>query len=82
MPRFHFHTEDGRKHPDADGLQLADERAARSEAIKALGQLVEAMSEEFWRDGMFRMTVTDDAGLTLIVLDLSATISPALEWPR
>ncbi|HEY8005168.1 MAG TPA: hypothetical protein VIE16_13120 [Phenylobacterium sp.] len=78
MTRFHFHTEDGRQHPDAEGLELEDTAAARYEAVKAVGQLVNERPEAFWRDCMFRMTVTNADGLTLFILDLSAVISPAM----
>jgi hypothetical protein len=83
MGRYHFHTEDGRHHhPDPDGLDLADTGAVRSEAIKALGQLVSERPDDFWREGAFRMIVADHAGLTLIVLDLTATVSPAMHQDR
>jgi hypothetical protein len=79
MPRFHFNVEDGRHYPDQDGLELAGQAAARDEALRAIGELVAAKPEDFWRDGFFRMTVTDDDGLTLFILDLSAVISPAAQ---
>jgi hypothetical protein len=83
MPRYHFHTEDGHHHhPDPDGLDLAGARAVRTEAIRAIGQLVSERHDEFWRDGSFRMIVADDTGLTLIILDLTATISPAMHHDR
>ncbi|MGZ3404684.1 MAG: DUF6894 family protein [Phenylobacterium sp.] len=82
MPKFHFHTEDGQHHPDPDGLELTDSAAARAEAIRALGQLVAERHEEFWQDGAFRMLVTDGSGLTLIVLDLVATVSPSMHHYR
>jgi hypothetical protein len=82
MPRYHFHTEDGRHHPDADGLELADALAVRTEAIRAMGQLVSERHEDFWRDGSFRMIVADHTGLTLIILDLTATVSPAMHGGR
>jgi hypothetical protein len=78
MTRFHFHTEDGRQHPDREGLELKDAAAARYEAVKAVGQLVNEHPEDFWRDRTFRMTVTNAEGLTLFILDLSAVVSPAM----
>jgi len=79
MPRFHFNVDDGRHYPDPDGLELAGQAAARDEALRAIGELVAAQPEDFWRDGFFRMTVTDDDGLTLFILDLSAVVSPVAQ---
>jgi hypothetical protein len=78
MARYHFHTEDGRHHPDQDGLELADVAVARVEAVKAIGQLINEKPDEFWRDGLFRMTVTNAEGLTLFILDISSIVSPAV----
>jgi hypothetical protein len=82
MPRYHFHTEDGHHHPDPDGLELSDPLSVRTEAIRALGQLVSERHEDFWREGSFRMIVADHTGLTLIILDLTATVSPAMHRGR
>jgi hypothetical protein len=82
MPRYHFHTEDGHHHPDPEGLDLPDSVAVRTEAIRAMGQLVNERHDDFWRNGAFRMIVADHTGLTLIILDLIATVSPAMHRDR
>jgi hypothetical protein len=76
MPRYFFHTEDGRRLPDTEGSELADDRTARNEAVAVLGQMMMEDPAGFWAHKVFRLTVTDAAGQTLYVLDLNATVSP------
>ena len=78
MPRYFFHIEDGVTHTDREGLELAGIRHARIEAARAIGQLVNLNPDEFWKDGGLRVTVTNDVGLVLFILDLSAIESPAI----
>ncbi|MFL5298526.1 MAG: DUF6894 family protein [Phenylobacterium sp.] len=78
MPRFYFHTEDGHALRDREGVSLPDVAAARQEAVRALGEILKERSEDFWSDGLLRMSVTDQAGLTLFVVEVSATDAPAL----
>jgi len=77
VPRYYFHTEDGRATPDRDGVDLPDLAAARQEAIRALGEILKEGSEAFWVDGFLRMRVADAAGLTLFLIEVSATAAPA-----
>jgi len=79
MPRFYFHTEDGRCLRDEDGTDLTDVHAARNEAVTILAEVLKEDPEEFWRDRSFKLTVTDDEGLTLYILDVSAVASAAVE---
>ena len=79
MPRFYFHTEDGQLLRDEEGTDLVDVHAARNEAVAILAELLKEDPEEFWKDRSFKLTVTDDDGLTLYILDLSAVASAAIE---
>ena len=81
MPRYFFHTEDGTCARDELGTELADDHAARNEAVVVLAELVKENPDEFWSDAAFTLTVTDEAGLTLYILDLAATASPAAAQP-
>jgi len=81
MPRYHFHTQNGSSFTDADGRELESVRDARIEAARAISQMVEARPDEFWEDGLFRVTVTDERGLILFMLDLSAIEAPAMRDP-
>ena len=79
MPRYFFHTADGAAHHDVEGTELADDGAARIEATRTLGQLIDLSPAEFWSAGSLSMRVTNEAGLTLFVLHLRGVISPAVK---
>lgn len=82
MPRFHFHTEDGVADTDRVGRELADIDAARAAAIQVLTDRLSGSPQTFWDTESFRVTVTDDTGLTLFTLQLSATLAPVLRRSR
>ena len=77
MPRFYFHTENGGSHPDEEGVVLSGLDEARHEAARALGEMVRDQPDTFWIQGGLRLTVTDDRGLVLFVLDAVPTIAPS-----
>ena len=77
MPRFHFHTEDGAAYSDEEGIELAGMSDARLQAVRMLGEMLRERPDKFWEDGGLVLTVTDDRGLVLFVLDASATLAPA-----
>jgi len=77
MPRFHFHAEDGGGYPDEEGVELAGLSDARRQAVRMLGELLREQPDRFWEAGGLVLTVTDDRGLVLFVLDASATLAPA-----
>jgi hypothetical protein len=52
--RYYFHTEDGTSFTDREGLELSGIRAARIEAARAIGQMVDARPDAFWEDGAFK----------------------------
>jgi len=79
MPRFFFHAEDGQCHQDEEGTDLIDIHAARNQALMILAESLKHDPEEFWRDRSFKLTVTDESGLTLYILDVSAVASAAVE---
>jgi hypothetical protein len=71
MPRYFFHSEDGETYLDPDGAELADDLAARLEATRYFAELLNEEGVEFWRAGRLRMTVTDAAGATVCILNLT-----------
>ena len=77
MPRYYFHTEDGPPWRDRDGVELAGLEAARHEAVRALGEILKERVNEFWADGALRISVADAAGLTLFLVEVTATTAPA-----
>jgi hypothetical protein len=75
--RYFFHTDDGQSFRDEEGTLLAGDDAARIEAARVLGQMMSESPGDVWRDDQFRITVTDEYGVILFVIDLAALTSPA-----
>jgi hypothetical protein len=78
MPRFHFHTQDGRVCHDKEGTELPDVHRARLEAIRISCEMLRIQEETFWDSKSWQMTVTDATGLVLFVIDVTAHLSPAM----
>lgn len=77
MPRFHFQvrTETHVLITEAADLSGADQ--ARVEAARRIGELLTRHAATIWVDESWRMDVTDDAGLILFVIQVSAIYSSA-----
>ncbi|NJC42435.1 putative secreted protein [Brevundimonas alba] len=75
MPTFIFETDAGTKGPRSASVVLPDLRAAQIAAVKYLGELLSDDGDEFWKEEMVTMTVSDNRGLCLFRLDLSAVRS-------
>ena len=78
MAKYHFNIHDGFDLPDREGHELPDLAAARRFAVMLGGELIRDHADAFWREGQWRMDVTDAAGLVLFSLQLSAIEAPAL----
>lgn len=73
MPHFYFHTENGERFADEDGVELADEDAARAEAVKVMGEiLLHRGAAAFWETGVFKVIVMDAEQNPVVVLTASA----------
>ena len=81
MPRFYFHLEDGELSPDLDGTALASVQEAQREAVEHFAEMMRERCAEIWRDRGLKLTVVDERGLTLFVLEMTATIAPAVSAP-
>jgi len=75
VPRYFFHIQDGKDIPDREGTLLADNKAARIEAITTGGAILKDLAS-YWDGTEWRMNVTDEAGTTLFRLRFSADIEP------
>ena len=82
MPRFYFNVRDGHDIADTDGVELDDFRAARREAIRLSGALLESEADQFDAGDEWRLEVTDETGLILFVMTFSIMQSPAVPQPR
>jgi hypothetical protein len=79
MPRYHFHVADGHDYPDLQGTELADLPAARREALRFTGALLNDLKRDFWNGEDWAMRVTDGADLTLFTLNFSATNAACIQ---
>lgn len=73
--RYYFHTNDGTAHRDDTGLDLADDDAARREAVRFGGGLLGDNPDMIRNDRGLRIDVTNDAGrlcFAVIVLAVDA----------
>ncbi|TPI12462.1 hypothetical protein FJW06_17030 [Mesorhizobium sp. B4-1-3] len=85
MTRFYFHVDNGTFTPDPDGVDLPDLDAARVEAVRAAGEMINDNKQSFWQHMTpWIMNVTDDANRLLFTLQFAAKIpsGDALYIPR
>ena len=71
MPRYFFNVHDSADSPDRDGVELADAREARAQAVVACGEALRDLDGRFWNSADWRMHVTDENGATICVLTFS-----------
>ncbi|WP_425265700.1 DUF6894 family protein [Terrihabitans rhizophilus] len=72
MPLFHFQVRTDTHVLATEPLELADTTAVRIEAAKRAGDLLRVHADQIWVDEDWRIDITDDAGLILFVLHISA----------
>jgi hypothetical protein len=73
MPRYFFNTVDGRRYPDEDGTDLPDLEAVRRKATLTLAELLKERPSVFWDTGRLRLEVADEAGATVLAIEVSLT---------
>jgi hypothetical protein len=78
MPSYLFQT-DGPLGTHSATVELLNHHAAQIEAVRYLGDLLKSEAGSFWDQEMIRVTVSNEAGLTLFILDLTATRAPVLQ---
>ncbi|RWD73286.1 hypothetical protein [Mesorhizobium sp.] len=85
MPIFHFHVDNGEFNPDDEGVDLPDLDAARQEAVRAAGEMINDSKQSFWEHMTpWIMNVTDDQNRLLFTLQFAAKVpsGQALYIPR
>ncbi len=82
MPRYFFHFGDTARGVDVRGQDLPDHNVARIEAVRLLGEVLKDKASEFWDEQSMKLIITDDEGLMLFVLDVSAIEAPAVSRVR
>lgn len=71
MPRYFFHTKDGRMAVDHLGLVFADEEEAREEAMRGASDIILDNDMKLWLGNAWEMIVVDEEGTVLFNLNFS-----------
>lgn len=73
MPRYFFHTMQGRAFPDRDGEELASPAAAHRAAVRILGEILRDGAADFWDEGPFSLVCVDHHGAVVTGLTAHQT---------
>ena len=76
---YFFHTSDGARARDTTGTELADHNAARVEATKFAGLVLQARPNLVWDNQDFRVEVTDDKDTLLFTVITRVITAPDAE---
>lgn len=77
MPLYFFHVDDGIVVHDEEGTDLKNAAVAKCEAVKLAGQMICESAGTFWDRQEWKLTATDDRGLTLFCLHFLGVEAPA-----
>ena len=77
MERFYFNVMDGASAPDREGVLLSGLDAARIEAVRLTGALLSEAPASACAGDDWRVEVVDQRGLTLFMITVITTDSPA-----
>src|SRR3954454_13317358 len=69
---YHFNIVDGVSQPDPEGTDLVDLAEVRRQALRLSGEVLRELSSVFWEHPEWSLTVTDDAGATVLALKFVA----------
>ncbi len=78
MPRYFFHIHENRPTRDVDGVTLASDDEARSQAVITAGEMLKEKGDAFWTSGEWRMDVADEAGVVVCSLRLTGRSGPGV----
>jgi len=77
MPRYYFHTDDGRFFPDDLGTGLEDFEEAKGVGLGILWDLLRSNPDEFWANKEnLRFHIVDEGHEILYTFDLTGTVAP------
>ena len=75
MARYFIHILDGKLVRDEDGEDLADLAAARTVALRTLGETLRSREDRFWEDGSLRIFVENETGELVVDVEARNLIS-------
>jgi hypothetical protein len=78
MARFYFNVHDGKSILDDEGTELPDWRAARIEAIRLAGHILQDDAHRIALGEDWRIEVTDHTGLILFQMTFQVVEAPVL----
>ena len=73
MPRFFFHTTNGKLTTDAEGIDLPDTSAAQTTAIRLAGELLHGTPELLLETTNLKVEVTDERAVGLFTVLVSVS---------
>lgn len=68
MPTYHFHSANGGRFLDRDGIELRDLAEARLNAVQLAGEVLRDHPEHIWEAGHWRVEVTDHRNVLLFTV--------------
>jgi hypothetical protein len=82
MDRYFFHLQAASLWSDEEGTELPDFASAKLHAVQYVAEHLLHKPSHFWDAETYEVRVTDGDDLTLLVVSLVATISPAASDAR
>ena len=77
MPHFYFHTETDVRTTDTEGVEFSSYEAAKHEAIRTAGQMMQDTPHVFWGSRPWNVSVTNADCLILWEIYLDGQTSAA-----
>ena len=78
MPRYFFHIEDHIPAQDEEGVEFESLAEAKCAAVRLAGQHICDAAGTFWDAQEWKLTATDESGLTLFILHFIGTEAPVI----
>lgn len=78
MQRFFFQIEYGETARDNIGQEYNSLDEAQAEAVILLGEILRDKGADFWSQPTVRVTVTNESGLTLWMVEVHGTVAPVM----
>ena len=82
MPYYNFEVRTETHVMLTKGGEFQDDAAARSEAARRVGELLQEHASSIWVDQDWKMEITNDVGLILYVIHVSASRTSATALAR
>ena len=79
MPRYFFHIEDHIGAQDEEGVELETLAEAKCAAVRLAGQHICDSASHFWDTDGWKLTATDETGLTLFCLIFIGVDAPVVQ---